>query len=165
VSAIALSKVEAVLHGFSVPNFPWRASPRTIDHTGMVYLPGSLACMALIYYAFVRFFPLFPHLEKAATVRRGARLSLITVTAKNPAAKRGFLRHGGLPSDEWKSMRFLPMGGRRIKPPSEWSKPVNPSGNYDLPCVFQLRRDGNNHVLRLPPPHRGAGYPEISCLP
>lgn len=73
VSAIALSKVEAVLHGFSVPNFPWKgftAYNPTIQEW-FIFL-GSLACMALIYMAFARFFPLFPHLDKDGHGEGGA---------------------------------------------------------------------------------------------
>jgi len=54
-----------VLHGFSVPNFSWKgftAYNPTVQEW-FIFL-GSLACMTLIYMAFARFFPLFPHLEK-----------------------------------------------------------------------------------------------------
>lgn len=73
VSAIVLSKVEAVLHGFSVPNLPWKgftAYNPTIQEW-FIFL-GSLACMALIYMAFIRFFPLFPYLEKGGHGEGGA---------------------------------------------------------------------------------------------
>ncbi len=64
-SSIVMSKLEAVLHGFSIPNFPWK------DFTG--YNPtiqewfiffGSIAIMMLIYMWCAKYLPLFPHLQK-----------------------------------------------------------------------------------------------------
>lgn len=65
VLAIVMSKIDAVLHGFSVPNFPWKsftAYNPTIQEW-FIFL-GSLACMALIYMWAAKYLPLFPHLEK-----------------------------------------------------------------------------------------------------
>jgi molybdopterin-containing oxidoreductase family membrane subunit len=63
--AVVMSKIETVLHGFSVPNFPWRsftAYNPTIQEWSIML--GSIAIMVLIYMAFAKYLPLFPHLEK-----------------------------------------------------------------------------------------------------
>lgn len=63
--AIVTSKVEAVLHGFSIPNFPWRGftvyNPTVQEW--FVFL-GCVAIMILIYMWCAKYLPLFPHLHK-----------------------------------------------------------------------------------------------------
>ncbi|MBN1534591.1 MAG: polysulfide reductase NrfD [Spirochaetes bacterium] len=62
---VAMSKCTVVLHGSSVPNFPWRPfigyNP-TIQEWS-VFL-GGLATMVLIYMWAAKYLPLFPHLHK-----------------------------------------------------------------------------------------------------
>ncbi len=64
-SSIVMSKLEAVLHGFSIPNFPWKGftgyNP-TIQEW-FIFL-GSIAIMMLIYMWCAKYLPLFPHLQK-----------------------------------------------------------------------------------------------------
>jgi molybdopterin-containing oxidoreductase family membrane subunit len=65
VVAVVFSKFDAVLHGFSVPNFPWKGFTGyfpTIQE--WVVMLGSFATMALIYMWFAKYMPFFPHLEK-----------------------------------------------------------------------------------------------------
>jgi len=67
VSAIAVSKLSVLLHGFSAPNFPWKtfiAYNPSIQEWGITF--GSFACMILIYMLFAKYFPLFPHLDESA---------------------------------------------------------------------------------------------------
>jgi molybdopterin-containing oxidoreductase family membrane subunit len=63
--AIVTSKVEAVLHGFSIPNFPWKGftvyNPTVQEW--FVFL-GCVAIMILIYMWCAKYLPLFPHLHK-----------------------------------------------------------------------------------------------------
>ena len=64
IGAIVMSKLSVLLHGFSAPNFPWKdftAYNPTIQE--WLITIGVFACMILIYMAFVKWFPLFPHLE------------------------------------------------------------------------------------------------------
>ena len=67
VSAIIMSKVEAVLHGFSVPNFPWKGftayNPSVQEW--FIFL-GSISTMMLIYMWCAKYLPLFPHLHRQA---------------------------------------------------------------------------------------------------
>jgi len=68
VLAIVMLKVDVLLHGFSIPNFPWQdffGYNPTIQEW-FIFL-GSLACMTLIYMWFVKYIPLFPekHHEEA----------------------------------------------------------------------------------------------------
>ena len=64
VLAIVMLKLGVVLHGFSVPNFPWKGfmgyNP-TIQEWFIT--SGGFAMMILIYMAFVKWFRLFPHLD------------------------------------------------------------------------------------------------------
>lgn len=65
VSSIVMSKLETVLHGFSVPNFPW--SPFTAYNPTFqewALMLGSLATMTLIYMWCAKYLPLFPYLAK-----------------------------------------------------------------------------------------------------
>ncbi|HRU66756.1 MAG TPA: polysulfide reductase NrfD [Spirochaetota bacterium] len=64
ILAIVTSKLSVLLHGFSVPNFPWKgftAYMPTIQEWAITF--GCFACMILIYMIFAKWFPLFPHLE------------------------------------------------------------------------------------------------------
>ncbi len=66
VLAIVMSKIEAILHGFSVPNFSWKpfAAYNPTIQEWFVFI-GSFAIMTLIYMWFVRYIPsFFPHLNK-----------------------------------------------------------------------------------------------------
>lgn len=61
VMSITVQKIAAVLHGFSVPNFPWKDFTTynpTIQEWGIFF--GSIACMILIYMWFVKYIPMFP---------------------------------------------------------------------------------------------------------
>ncbi|HPB82354.1 MAG TPA: polysulfide reductase NrfD [Spirochaetota bacterium] len=64
VSAIVVSKMNVLLHGFSVPNFPWKGfttySP-TVQEWFVFF--GCIAIMTLIYMWFAKYTPLFPHLN------------------------------------------------------------------------------------------------------
>ncbi|MFA5518121.1 MAG: NrfD/PsrC family molybdoenzyme membrane anchor subunit [Spirochaetota bacterium] len=65
IIAIVTSKLSVLLHGFSAPNFPWKGFTSympTIAEWGITF--GAFATMILIYMIFVKWFPLFPHLEK-----------------------------------------------------------------------------------------------------
>ena len=63
--SILFHKLIVVLHGSSVPNFPWREfnsyNPTIQEWSVML---GGLAVMTLVYMAFAKYFPLFPHAEK-----------------------------------------------------------------------------------------------------
>lgn len=65
VLGITMNRLNDTIHGFSVPNLPWKDfavySP-TLAEWGIT--AGCLALMALIYMIFARFFPLFPFLTK-----------------------------------------------------------------------------------------------------
>jgi molybdopterin-containing oxidoreductase family membrane subunit len=64
VGAIVISKLSVLLHGFSAPNFPWKGFTSympTIQEWSITL--GCFSVMILIYMAFVKWFPLFPHLE------------------------------------------------------------------------------------------------------
>ncbi|HON77809.1 MAG TPA: polysulfide reductase NrfD [Spirochaetota bacterium] len=72
VSAILVSKMNVLLHGFSVPNFPWRGFTTynpTIQEW-FVFL-GCIAIMTLIYMWFVKYTPLFPHLHHSEHASEG----------------------------------------------------------------------------------------------
>ncbi|PKL37622.1 MAG: hypothetical protein CVV44_14855 [Spirochaetae bacterium HGW-Spirochaetae-1] len=64
VLAIITSKLEVMLHGFSVPNFPWRpfAAYNPTFQEWIITL-GCFATMILIYTVFAKWFRLFPHLD------------------------------------------------------------------------------------------------------
>lgn len=64
VSAIMMSKMNVLLHGFSVPNFPWKGFTTYLPtiQEWFVFL-GCIAIMTLIYMWFVKYTPLFPHLH------------------------------------------------------------------------------------------------------
>ncbi len=65
IVAIVTSKLSVLLHGFSAPNFPWKGFTSympTIAEWGITL--GAFATMILIYMTFVKWFPLFPHMEK-----------------------------------------------------------------------------------------------------
>ncbi|TAL30386.1 MAG: hypothetical protein EPN93_19925 [Spirochaetes bacterium] len=65
VMAIVMNKSITVLHGSSVPNFPWKpfVGYNPTIQEWFVFL-GGLSTMALIYMWFAKYFPLFPHSEK-----------------------------------------------------------------------------------------------------
>lgn len=64
VLGIVMHKVNVVLHGASVPNFPWKPfmyyNPTLQEWFLML---GSVAIMIFIYMVFARYLPLFPHAE------------------------------------------------------------------------------------------------------
>jgi Ni/Fe-hydrogenase subunit HybB-like protein len=65
IVAIVTSKLSVLLHGFSAPNFPWKGFTSympTIAEWGITL--GAFATMILIYMTFVKWFPLFPHVEE-----------------------------------------------------------------------------------------------------
>lgn len=64
IFAIVTSKLSVLLHGFSVPNFPWKGFTAYMPsiQEWLITL-GCFACMILIYMVFAKWFPLFPHLE------------------------------------------------------------------------------------------------------
>ncbi|HOW82700.1 MAG TPA: hypothetical protein PK573_09080 [Spirochaetota bacterium] len=65
VAAIIMSKLYVVLHGFSIPNFPWKsfaAYNPTIQEWFIT--TGGLCCMIAIYMIMAKWFRLFPHLDK-----------------------------------------------------------------------------------------------------
>lgn len=66
VLAIIMGKLGVILHGFSVPNFPWKpfVGYNPTIQEWFIFL-GSIACMILIYMWFAKYTHLFPHLEKA----------------------------------------------------------------------------------------------------
>ncbi|MFC1670506.1 NrfD/PsrC family molybdoenzyme membrane anchor subunit [Spirochaetota bacterium] len=54
-----------LLHGFSVPNFPWKPFNAYMPSPQEWLLSfGSVACMILIYMWCAKYLPFFPHLEK-----------------------------------------------------------------------------------------------------
>jgi len=65
IGAIITSKFSVLLHGFSAPNFPWKGFTSympTFPEWGITL--GALSIMVLIYMAFIKWFPLFPHVEE-----------------------------------------------------------------------------------------------------
>jgi Ni/Fe-hydrogenase subunit HybB-like protein len=65
VFGVVMNRLNDTIHGFSVPNFPWKDFPvysPTLSEWAITV--GALALMVLIYMIFARYFPLFPHLEK-----------------------------------------------------------------------------------------------------
>jgi Ni/Fe-hydrogenase subunit HybB-like protein len=65
IGAIVMSKLSVLLHGFSAPNFPWKGFTSywpTIQEWFITL--GALSIMVLVYMAFVKWFPLFPHVEE-----------------------------------------------------------------------------------------------------
>ena len=62
--AILMSKLSIVLHGFSIPNFPWKPFVGYNPSIQEWFITlGGLSVMALIYMWFAKYMPLFPHLE------------------------------------------------------------------------------------------------------
>ena len=61
VALIVVSKTSVMLHGFSVPNFPWKdfSSYNPSIQEWFITI-GAIAIMVLIYMAFVKWFNLFP---------------------------------------------------------------------------------------------------------
>jgi Ni/Fe-hydrogenase subunit HybB-like protein len=67
VMAIVMNKSITVLHGSSVPNFPWKpfVGYNPTVQEWFVFL-GGLATAVLIYMWFAKYLPLFPHADKHA---------------------------------------------------------------------------------------------------
>jgi Ni/Fe-hydrogenase subunit HybB-like protein len=65
IMSIVLNKFNILLHGSSVPNFPWKpfASYNPTIQEWSILL-GGIAIMILVYMWCARYLPLFPHLEK-----------------------------------------------------------------------------------------------------
>jgi len=65
IGATVMSKFTVLLHGFSAPNFPWKGFTSyfpTVQEWFITF--GVLAIMILIYMVFIKWFPLFPHIEE-----------------------------------------------------------------------------------------------------
>ncbi len=65
IMAITMNKLNVILHGSSVPNFPWKnfASYNPTIQEWSIFL-GGVAIMILTYMWCAKYLPLFPHLEK-----------------------------------------------------------------------------------------------------
>ncbi len=64
VGTVVISKIGVLLHGFSAPNFPWKKFTSYCPSIQEWLITiGAFALMILIYMAFIKWFPLFPHIE------------------------------------------------------------------------------------------------------
>jgi len=65
VFGMMMNRFAATLHGFTVPNFPWKAfTPYGPTIQEIVTTLGIFSSMALIYIFCAKYLPIFPHLDK-----------------------------------------------------------------------------------------------------
>ena len=65
VAGMVMNKLHTLLHGFSVPNFPWKNFVAYMPTIQEVFITiGGFSCMILIYMWCAKYLPLFPHLAK-----------------------------------------------------------------------------------------------------